>query len=143
MRFKLGRISLSRLKGVHPDLVRVVSLAIEYTTIDFTVTEGLRSLERQRELFEAGKSKTMASKHLVQTDGFAHAVDVVATGDVNKDGYIDAQDKAMIWHPVLYGEIAHAFGIAAVDLDVKIRWGGDFKSFFDGPHFELVQDLAP
>ena len=39
MSFKLGKRSLSNLKGVHPDLVKVVKRAIELTEVDFTVIE--------------------------------------------------------------------------------------------------------
>lgn len=138
MSFKLGRKSLERLKGVHPDLVRVCMLGIEYSSIDFTVTEGLRDEVRQLELYEKGFSKTMASKHLRQNDGWAHAFDVVAVGDIDKDGAIDAQDKDLTWKPEIYVEIASAMRSAADALGVKIRWGGEFKGFFDGPHFELV-----
>lgn len=143
MSFKLGRKSLDRMKGVHPDLVRVISLAIEYTAIDFTVSEGLRDEVRQLELYEKGFSKTMASKHLKQNDGWGHAVDLVAVGDLDKDGDIDAQDKAITWKPEHYVELASAVRSAADALGVKIRWGGDFKTrdgkpWFDGPHFELV-----
>lgn len=136
--FRLGKVSLQRLSSVHPDLVRVCSLAIELSPVDFTVTEGLRTIDRQKELVAKGFSKTFQSKHLMQLDGFAHAYDVVAVGDLNKDGYIDAQDKALTWDPSVYEQIAQATYRAAYDLGVKIRWGGDFKGWFDGPHFELV-----
>lgn len=138
MSFRLGRVSLSRLKDVHPDLVRVVSLGIEYSAVDFTVTEGLRSIERQRELVAKGFSKTFQSKHLLQEDGFAHAFDVMAVGDLDKSGTADAQDKVYVWRPEIYAVIADAMKQAAGELGVKIRWGGDFKTWFDGCHFELV-----
>jgi peptidoglycan L-alanyl-D-glutamate endopeptidase CwlK len=141
MPFKLGPKSLERLRGVHPDLVRVVERAIGYSPVNFAVSEGLRSIERQRELVAKGFSKTLASKHLVQVGGLGHAVDVVAVGDLNADGVIDAQDKSLTWSPAIYRSIAAAMKRAAAELGVPIRWGGDFKSFFDGPHFELV-DLS-
>lgn len=141
--FRLGLLSYQRLSGVHSDLVRVVSLAVGYSAIDFTVQEGLRDLARQRVLFESGSSKTMASKHLVQSDGWGHAVDLVAIGDLDADGDIDAQDKALVWNPIVYVQIAAAVRRAAFELGVEVRWGGEFKSrdgkpWFDGPHFEIV-----
>ena len=63
----LGPRSIMRLKGVHPDLVKVVQHAIEITTVDFTVLEGLRSIERQRELVKAGASQTLKSRHLTSS----------------------------------------------------------------------------
>lgn len=138
---KLGARSLRVLAGVHPDLVRVVALGLEYSPFDFSVSEGLRTIERQRELVALGFSKTHQSKHLRQEDGFAHAVDLVAVGDLNADGVVDAQDKKLTWDREVYHGISLAIKLAAEDLGVRIRWGGEFKSFFDGPHFELETPL--
>jgi peptidoglycan LD-endopeptidase CwlK len=122
MTFKLSQRSLNNLKGVDEDLVAVVKRAIEITEIDFGVTEGIRTLVRQEELFKKGLSKTMKSKHLI-----GRAVDLVA--------YVDGK---VSWEKEYYYPIALAMERAAIELNVKIRWGGDFKSFFDGPHFELI-----
>lgn len=119
--FVLGKKSLDNLKGVHPDLVSVVMGAIAITPIDFTVGEGLRTVERQKELLASGKSTTMKSRHLT-----GHAVDLWAL----KEGKVD-----WLWAP--YEEIAKAMKKAASDLYIKIEWGGDWKSFKDGPHFQL------
>lgn len=135
---KLSLKSLARLDGVHPDLVRVVERAISLTTVDFAVSEGVRTPERQAVLVAQGFSKTLQSKHLLQPDGYGHAVDVVAVGDLDKNGVIDAQDTKHTWDRALYEEIARAFDQASLELGVSIRWGGRFKSFFDGPHFELT-----
>ena len=76
MSFKLSSKSLNKLTNVHPDLVRVVQKAIELSTTDFSVTEGERSLAQQQANVKKGVSQTMKSKHLVQEDGFVHAVDL-------------------------------------------------------------------
>jgi peptidoglycan L-alanyl-D-glutamate endopeptidase CwlK len=118
--FKLSRRSLSKLQGVHPELVAVVKRAIQITDVDFVVTEGVRAESRQRELFNAGASTTMNSRHLT-----GHAVDLAAwVGEVR-------------WDWPLYHKIAEAMKTAASELGVSIAWGGDWKSFKDGPHFEL------
>jgi len=78
MGFSLGSRSLGKLEGVHPDLVTVVQRAIELTDVDFGVTYGVRTLEEQKELYNTGRSQTMKSKHLIQDDGYSHAVDLVA-----------------------------------------------------------------
>jgi hypothetical protein len=122
MTFKLSQRSLNNLKGVDEDLVAVVKRAIEITEIDFGITEGIRTLDRQEELFKKGLSKTMKSKHLI-----GRAVDLVA--------YVDGK---VSWEKEDYYPIALAMERAAIELNVKIKWGGDFKSFFDGPHFELI-----
>lgn len=125
--FRLSKRSLSRLEGVHPELVRVVKRAIEITPVDFAVTEGLRTRERQAELVEAGASRTMNSRHLT-----GHAVDLVAivNGKVR-------------WDWPLYPHIATAMKAAAKELGVVIVWGGDWKSLQDGPHYELDRKVYP
>lgn len=127
MTYLLSQKSLDKLKGVDERLVRVVKRAITITKVDFTVGEGVRSLERQKELVAAGKSQTMQSKHLIQSDGFGHAVDLW----VMKDGVIT-------WDKQAYIDFSTTMKQAAKDEGVTIRWGGDFKTFFDGPHFELI-----
>ncbi len=119
--YNLSKRSVNRMAGLHPDLIRVVSLAIGYTEIDFAVTEGMRSAERQEMLVAEGKSMTLHSKHLS-----GRAVDVVALID----------GKAS-WDMEDYKVISVAFKKAAKELDIAIEWGGDWKNFKDGVHFEL------
>lgn len=123
--FVLGAVSKNNLKGVHPDLVKVVERAISLTTVDFRVIEGLRSKQRQIELVNKGASKTLNSRHIT-----GHAVDVVALvgGTVR-------------WDWPLYDKIANAFKQASKELNIPIVWGGDWKTFKDGPHFELDRSI--
>jgi len=125
--FKLGPTSIARLRGVHPDLVKVVQRAIQITPVDFTVLEGLRTIERQRALVDAGSSQTMNSRHL---DG--HAIDLGAW----VDGQVD-------WSWPLYSRIADAMKAAAKEVNVPIEWGGDWVHFRDGPHFQLPWEQYP
>ena len=74
--YKFSKRSLRNLEGVHPLLVNVVHRALELSNIDFTVVEGLRTIEKQREYVAKGASKTMNSYHLKQKDGYGHAVDI-------------------------------------------------------------------
>lgn len=136
--FKLGEKSEANLVGVHPDLIKVAHRGIELSKYDFSVIEGKRTLERQRLLKAKGFSKTLNSMHLLQADGYSHAFDAIAVGDLNGDGLKDHRDKSLTWDPKIYKEIAIAMKQAAAELGIKIRWGGDFKGFFDGPHFELA-----
>ena len=132
--FKLGKRSEERLVGVNPALVAVVRRAIELSTVDFTVLEGKRTLERQQELFDQGRTKpgkivtwTMKSKHL---DG--DAVDLVPFP-------VDWEDTKK------FDAIAKAMFAAAAELGVKLRWGADWdmdgkpreKGEYDSPHFEI------
>jgi peptidoglycan L-alanyl-D-glutamate endopeptidase CwlK len=125
--FKLGKRSIERLQGVHPDLVRVVERAIDLTPVDFTVLEGLRSPERQQTLVASGASQTLNSRHIT-----GHAVDLGAWVDNQVD-----------WSWPLYAKIANAMKAAANELGVAIVWGGDWKTFKDGPHFELDRKYYP
>ncbi len=125
--FKLSRRSLERMQGVHPDLVKVVLSAIKITEVDFGVTEGLRTVEKQREYVSRGASKTMNSRHLT-----GHAVDLVA--------YIGSEIR---WDWPLYHKIAAAMKAAAKEHGVAIVWGGDWRTFKDGPHFELDRRVYP
>lgn len=149
MGFKLSNASLKKLEGVDERLVNVVKRAIEITDVDFSVTEGLRSVQRQRELVAKGASQTMKSKHIE-----GRAVDLAAfVGD------------RLSWELNLYDNIAEAVRMAAIEEGVSIRWGAAWqinditqwdgtmqdatdeyvavrraegkRPFIDAPHFEL------
>jgi len=120
--------SLGNLKGIHPDLRRVMDRALAISPIDFIVIEGLRTKERQAQLVKSGASKTMNSRHIT-----GHAVDLLPVGPDGK--------AAFDWP--LYHKIAPAVKAAAQELGVKIVWGGDWKTFKDGPHFELDRKAYP
>jgi peptidoglycan L-alanyl-D-glutamate endopeptidase CwlK len=122
MSFSLSQKSKEKLEGVDIRLIRLVEQAIKETTVDFSVLEGLRTPERQQQLVNDGFSQTMKSKHLT-----GHAVDLGAI-----------VDGKLSWDKQHYPAIAEAMKKAAAEQNIKIRWGGDFKSFFDGPHFELM-----
>ena len=130
--YSLGPRSKMRLNGVHPDLVKVVERAINLTTVDFTVLEGVRDPLRQMKLVEAGASQTMNSRHIPGADGFAKAVDLGA--------WVDDEVR---WDWPLYHKIAAAMLEAARELNVKIVWGGSWAKFRDGPHFELDRKAYP
>jgi len=127
MSYALGPRSLERLVGVHPDLVRVVKRAIGESPLDFTVLEGLRTIERQKVLFAKGATKTMNSRHLT-----GHAVDLapVINGTVS-------------WDWPLYDRLALTVLAAAKDEGVPITWGGSWVTFKDGPHWELTWEKYP
>lgn len=113
--------ALHRLEGVHQDLVRVVRRAAELDQVVFTVTEGRRSLERQRQLLAAGATTTLRSRHLT-----GHAVDLAVL-----------VDGELRWDWPLYHRLAEVVKQASKDVQVPIEWGGDWTSFKDGPHFQL------
>jgi len=118
MAYRLSQRSKNNLSGVHPDLVAVVKRAIEITDQDFSVIEGVRNIERQRQLVAQGKSQTMNSRHLT-----GHAVDLAP--------------YPLSWEWEYFYPIADAMKSAAEELEVDLEWGGDWESFPDGPHFQL------
>ena len=119
--FYLSMSSRAKLEGVNSKLQAIVYRAIEITTVDFVVTEGLRTKERQVKLVASGASQTMNSRHLT-----GHAVDLAALieGEIH-------------WDWPLYYKLADAMKMAAKDLKIPLEWGGDWKEFKDGPHFQL------
>ena len=125
MTFTFSKRSLRNLRGVHPDLVRVVHRALELTPTDFLITEGVRTLERQLQLVASGASRTKNSRHLT-----GHAVDFapIVAGKVR-------------WDWPLFPPIAKAFKAAAAEKGVAIVWGGDWPRFRDGPHIELDRNV--
>ena len=112
---------MKKLEGVKPELVAVVERAAELTAAPFNVAEGVRTIERQRQLLACGKSRTMKSKHLT-----GEAVDL----------YPLTQDrKAVDWKG--FERLAAVMKQAAQELGTKIQWGGDWEKFIDKPHFQL------
>lgn len=152
MSYRLGTRSRAELAGVHPDLVRVVERAIELTPVDFTVHDGIRSVEEQKRYVAEGVSWTMRSKHIE-----GRAVDLVP--------WINGKAR-WEWPPIY--RIAEAVRRAAAGLGTRIRWGGVWDrvlndlpetaagleaevaayvarrraagrtAAIDGPHYELV-----
>ena len=112
--------SKEHLSEIHPDLYHVVILARQLSEVPFEITDGLRTLEEQRHYYDTGKSKTMKSKHLTGL-----AVDVVPI--------------PVVWEPEAFYPIAIAMKQASDILDIPIVWGGDWRTFKDYPHFELVE----
>jgi hypothetical protein len=123
--YKLSQKSLDRLKGVHPDLVKVVKRAIELTKQDFMVLEGLRTLERQKYLLKKGATKTLRSRHIT-----GHAVDLVPL----VDGKIS-------WDWKYYWPIVEAMRVAGAELGVSVEHGANWKSFPDAPHHQLSKKV--
>ena len=108
MTYQFSQRSERHLKGVHPDLKRVVRYALDITAIDFSVLEGLRTLERQLQLVQQGASKTMHSRHLT-----GHAVDLGV--------YVEGGVR---WDFALYVQLAETMQSAALGLDIPVAWGG-------------------
>ncbi len=132
----------NRLAGCHPSLAAIVVKAAEYSAVPFKVGEGLRTRERQMKLVAEGASTTMNSRHLAHPkDGLARAVDLVAYPDLNNNKQVDDSDLSWIWK--YYADIAAAMKKAAKELGIPLEWGGDWKTFKDGPHYQLPWKAYP
>ena len=154
MGFNLSQRSFQKLAGVNDILQDTVKEAIKLTKIDFGVIYGIRTLDEQKRLYEAGRSQTMNSKHLLQDDDTGHAVDLMAYDGSNPS-----------WELVMYDDIADAMKEASKKTGAVLRWGAAWhidniaewdgtmedamnayvdlrrsqgrRPFIDGPHFEL------
>jgi peptidoglycan L-alanyl-D-glutamate endopeptidase CwlK len=101
----------------------------------------LRTLERQKQLLAIGATTTLRSRHLPHPkDGLSRAFDVVPLVDLDKDGKIETEE---MYHWPLYHRLAPAMKQAAKDVGVPIEWGGDWKKFKDGPHWQLPWAAYP
>ena len=145
--FKFGAASKKKLEDVHEDLVKILNLAVSRSPIDFGISEGHRSIERQKELYAQGKSKidgvNKKGKHnyfpSLAVDVYVYHSDAATRRKICFDtnhlsliaGVIIATQKELLEK----GEISNS-----------IRWGGNWdgdgvivydQSFLDMPHFEL------
>lgn len=127
--FKFSQRSEDNLSGVNADLQRLARVALSLSSVDFGITEGLRTKERQRELVGEGKSQTMKSRHLT-----GHAIDVYAYPTETPSGS---------WDWKYYEQIAKAFRLASQQTGIPVEWGGEWKTLKDGPHFQLPSAQYP
>ena len=129
---RFGKRSMANLEDVHPLLV---DWALELVTImDCSVISGVRDLTTQREYVSLGVSKTMNSMHLIQPDGYGHAVDIAP--------------YPIKWERTRSFDLLAGIGLGlAFKMGIKIRWGGDWdqdmdvydQRFNDLGHFEIKQ----
>lgn len=122
VKYKFSKRSLSNIQGIDYRLIILLGLMLEYSPYDFVVTEGLRTRERQEQLVREGKSKTMNSRHL--------------TGKAFDIAMLDKEGK-VTWDLNYYKAFADVFLKLSERLGFKCEWGGNWKSFIDGPHFQI------
>ena len=146
--FTFGRRSKSKLATCHSDLQKVLNLALSRRPIDFGISEGERSLARQKMLFDEGKSKI---------DGINRKGKHNYSPSLASDIYIyhpDGDVRARI----IYDEVHLAFVMGIIwacgkelkeqgEITHSLRWGGNWdtdgvialdQSFDDLPHIELI-----
>lgn len=138
--YRFSKRSLSNLEGVHPKGVSVVKGVMALQVMDFGVYEGVRTLETQRTYFNTGRSKTMNSKHLIQKDGYGHAVDLYPYPiDMNRVNKGDARE--IVRFGVLNGLMQAVGRSLGVKVISGIDWDGDGQTldhtFFDAMHWQF------
>ena len=142
--FEFSKASKKALRTCHKDLQLIMNTAISMTTIDFGISEGYRSLERQKALFDLDKSKidgiTRKGKHNYNP---SLACDIYP--------YVNG---AACYFPETLSYLAGMIEFIAKQLYMNkeishlIRWGGNWngnseiltdQSFDDRPHYELYK----
>jgi peptidoglycan L-alanyl-D-glutamate endopeptidase CwlK len=132
---KFNQVSENRLKKLHPDLLKVVRRMQRLnkdSAFGAIITCTVRTLAEQKLLVKKGASKTLNSRHIPGKDGYAKAVDFAVT-----------LNGKVRWDWPLYHRLAKLMKEAARLEKIPIIWGGDWKSFKDGPHFELPRNKYP
>jgi len=147
MEYKFGKRSLDNLKGIHPNLVKVLNETIKRSPVDFTITEGVRTTEEQQKLYSYGRTKInpdtkkmtkvtnadgikTKSNHQVKSDGYGHAVDL----------YPFFLGKVQVHHKDTIKrleDISKVFLEVGKELGIPVVWGGHWKNPYDPPHFQL------
>lgn len=119
---RFSKSSLSKIQTCSLDLQEIVNEAIKIT--DFTVLCGHRNQEEQEKAFKSGYSKARWGQSLHNSLP-SRAIDIAPYP-------IDWNDKER------FKQLAEVIKQIAFEKGINIRWGGDFKSFVDMPHFELA-----
>ena len=147
--YSFGSSSMDKLNTCHKDLIEIMNLAISRSKVDFGISEGHRSLERQKLLFDQGKSKIDGIKSKGKHNYYpSMAVDLYVYHPDDDTRRKLAYDKMHLAY------IAGVIDSCAQELFLrgiithKIRWGANWNSdgiidydqaFDDFPHFELVK----
>jgi len=133
MKREWDKVSVERLKGVHPHLRKLADAVLQAAPWPIRVTEGLRTLERQKQLVAIKASKTMNSRHLT-----GHAIDVVPYVDLDRDGKIETEE---LYNKALFGLLIPIGKDCADKLEIETVWGYDWG--WDMPHWELNRRYYP
>ncbi len=127
------KVSTDRRKGVHPDLLKLADAVLQAAPWPLRITEGMRTLERQKQLVAAKASKTLNSRHLT-----GHAIDVVPYIDLDRDGKIETEE---LYNRHLFDILIPIAKKEAERLGIKMIFGYDWG--WDSPHWELDRRFYP
>lgn len=132
--FKLSKKSEDNMVGMHPDLIKVIRLALELSSYDFGVNStSVRTMEEQKKLLASGVSKTLNSRHVKSNN----SCNLSCAVDIN----VYNEEGKLTWEIGYFRKVAQAFVTAAITLGIQIELGCLWKSFVDGPHIQLSRKV--
>ena len=149
-KYGLSDASIEKMKGVHPKLIELMKKAIGDSPYDFKIVQGLRTAEYQNSLYQQGRTKpgkivtkldgyNRKSNHQAKSDGYGHAVDIAVCGQYDQNGnYVKCTTDAEMFDNKKLVEISKHIKAVAKDMGLEIVWGGEWKTLYDTPHYELV-----
>ena len=149
-KYVLSDASIEKMKGVHPKLIELMKKAICDSPYDFKIIQGLRTAEYQNSLYQQGRTKpgkivtkldgyNKKSNHQAKADGYGHAVDIAVCGHYDQNGnYVKSTTDAEMFDNKKLVEISRHVKAVAKEMGLEIVWGGDWKTLYDTPHYELV-----
>jgi len=149
-KYVLSDASIEKMKGVHPKLIELMKKAISNSPYDFKIVQGLRTAEYQNSLYQQGRTKpgkivtkldgyNRKSNHQAKADGYGHAVDIAVCGHYDQNGdYVKYTTDAEMFDNKKLVEISGHVKAVAKEMGMEIVWGGDWKTLYDTPHYELV-----
>ncbi len=129
--YKFGTRSIERLKGVNPDMVKCLEMALAISKCDMTIPwmGGLRSSEDQKSIFEKGNSKCdgYSKKSYHQSGNAADCIPVVGGYSNDKDFRHFAGCMFHVWQKLL----------KSGEVNGLLEWGGHWQNFIDLPHWQI------
>lgn len=149
-KYVLSEASIEKMKGVHPKLIELMKKAISDSPYDFKIVQGLRTAAYQNELYQQGRTRpgkivtkldgyNKKSNHQAKADGYGHAVDIAVCGHYDQNGnYVKYTTDAEMFDNKKLVEISRHVKAVAKEMGLDIVWGGDWKTLYDTPHYELV-----
>lgn len=149
-KYVLSDASIEKMKGVHPKLIDLMKKAISNSPYDFKIVQGLRTAEYQNELYQQGRTRpgkivtkldgyNKKSNHQAKADGYGRAVDIAVCGHYDQNGnYVKCTTDAEMFDNKKLVEISRHVKAVAKEMGLDIVWGGDWKTLYDTPHYELV-----
>ena len=145
--YLLGETSKEKLKGVHPQLVKLMTEAVKESPFDFKITQGVRTAEYQHSLYQQGRTTPgkiitncdgfkNKSNHQAKADGYGHAIDIFICGVVENGTYRKFSTEEGYDNKKIFAVAKHIKEIGQ-KLGIPVKWGGDWNKFKDYPHFEI------